>query len=41
MDVFVHLAKGFSDIEDEGELVVGPAQIAMMFVDWTDPQKVM
>ncbi|KAL4072446.1 nuclear condensing complex subunit [Scleroderma yunnanense] len=39
MPLFEQLARATHELEDDQEMV-SPAQIAGMFVDWTDPQKV-
>jgi condensin complex subunit 3 len=38
--LFEKLAQATRDVDEDQEMV-SPAQIAGMFVDWTDPQKAM
>lgn len=38
--LFEHLAPETRNV-DEAQDMISPAQIAAMFVDWTDPQKAM
>lgn len=38
MPLFEQLARATRELDDDQEMV-SPAQIAGMFVDWTDPQK--
>lgn len=38
--MFEQLSKGYSELDGDQEMV-SPAQVCAMFVDWTDPQKVM
>jgi len=40
LPVFDQLSKVYRELDEEQEMV-SPAQICAMFVDWTDPQKVM
>lgn len=38
--LFERLAQATREVDEDQEMV-SPAQIAAMFVDWTDPQKAM